>query len=338
MTANDVPLIHTSGLVGLTDFVRAEFGVRSLARAYAEAGLARDVERRAPGFIPEISIVHFLAAAAHLMGDELAGVRLATAVSFERYGEWGRYLSQAADLEDCLVRLKRIVPLHTPYDGVRVERTKDLVWLRQRFPSASEREYRHLAWATLGIFVDLCRQFLGPDWLPRAGEVDLPKPRHAEAVDTVFPFPITYDAPMIGLAIRPEELCVPCPPPDGRLTTFGDVLRERGARREFGFLPAVREAIDVQVRAGDVSLDHTARMFDMGPRRFQRRLSDEGQRFRTLANDAMVSRACALLEETDLPIKTIAGELGYAHLPNFTRAFGSMTGLGPSAWRDRQRT
>ncbi|MEO1568761.1 MAG: AraC family transcriptional regulator ligand-binding domain-containing protein [Pseudomonadota bacterium] len=337
MTSNDLPLIHTSGLVGLTDFVRAEFGDRTVARAYADAGLARDVERRAPGFIPEVAVVHFLASAARLMGDEFAGVRLATAVSFARYGEWGRYLSQAADLEDCVMRLKRIVPLHTPYDGVRVERIRGAVWIRQRFPSAAKREYRHLAWATLGIFVDLCRQFLGPDWLPLAGEIDLTEARHAEAVERVFPFPLTYGARAIGLAIRPDDLRVPRLPPESRLTTFSDVLRERGPRREFGFLPAVREAIDVQVRASEVSLEHMARMFDMGPRRLQRRLSDEGCTFRTLANAAKVSRACALLVETNLPIKSIAGELGYAHLPTFTGAFAAITGSSPTVWRHRQQ-
>jgi AraC-like DNA-binding protein len=115
--------------------------------------------------------------------------------------------------------------------------------------------------------------------------------------------------------------------------TYGDVLRERGPRREFGFPTAVEEAVWVQVRAGQISVEDTARMFDMGTRMFQRALEQESLSFREISNAVKIKRACALLTETALPVKAVASELGYKQVPSFTRAFASQKGLSPTEWR-----
>lgn len=326
-------MIHTSGLVGLTDFVEAEFGRRTLRESYRASGLAVDVEKQAPGFIPETAIIQFMAATADLIGDEHAGLHFARNVSFQRYGMWGTYLMQSETLGDCMTRLRRIVPLHTPYDGVRCEWHRDRVWLRQRFPSRAAPDYLHLAWATLGIFVDLCRHFLGPDWLPLELEVDLPKPLNAGKIEEVFPVPIRYDAEQIGVAIPLTAMSASRPLDEVTTVTFGDVMRERGPQRELGFASAVEEAIQVQVRAGHVSMEDTARMFSMGTRAFQRVLGREGLTFRQITNAIKISRACALLSETSLPIKSVALELGYNQVPSFTRAFTSRMKVPPTEWR-----
>jgi AraC-like DNA-binding protein len=326
-------LIHTSGLIGLSDFVEKEFGTKALERSYCDSGLSTRVERLSPGFIPETAIVRFLASAARLMGNEAAGLFFASNVSFETYGQWGRYLAQSETLGECLARLRRIVPLHTPYDGVRIHNAGDKVWLRQCFPCSGEPEYRHLAWATLGIFVDLCRGFIEPGWQPLEIEVDLPRPPNRETIEQVFPVPIRYDAPDLGIAIHPAALTASRPRAQEATVTFGDVLRERGPRRNLGFVTAVEEAMQVQVRAGQISIENTARMFDMSTRRFQRLLDQESLSFRQISSAVKIERACALLSETSLPIKAVAAELGYRQVPSFTRAFTLRMNTSPTNWR-----
>jgi len=49
-------------------------------------------------------------------------------------------------------------------------------------------------------------------------------------------------------------------------------------------------------------------------------------------------RAAELLRSTDLPVKTIAGRVGYASRSAFSRAFRSWSGTGPDSFREARRS
>ncbi|RYD84646.1 MAG: AraC family transcriptional regulator [Sphingomonadales bacterium] len=51
-----------------------------------------------------------------------------------------------------------------------------------------------------------------------------------------------------------------------------------------------------------------------------------------------LERTKALLEAGDLPLKTIAGRMGFANASHLSAAFRKSTGLAPSAWRSRMNS
>jgi len=79
---------------------------------------------------------------------------------------------------------------------------------------------------------------------------------------------------------------------------------------------------DVAKRLG-VSREHLSRIF-------QTRL---GKSLRTFMLEQKMRRACLLLKETDMPIKTIATQLGYTAYPNFSHAFEQLIHMTPREFR-----
>ncbi|NIZ13564.1 AraC family transcriptional regulator [Phaeobacter sp. HF9A] len=54
-------------------------------------------------------------------------------------------------------------------------------------------------------------------------------------------------------------------------------------------------------------------------------------------NTFRIRDACRMLEETDIPITGIVFEVGFTTKSNFNREFQRVTGLSPSAWREKAR-
>ena len=72
----------------------------------------------------------------------------------------------------------------------------------------------------------------------------------------------------------------------------------------------------------------------LDPRTLRRKLTDEGTSFRELIAVVRRDRAEQMLV-TNVPIETIARQLGYAETASFTHAFTRWTGLSPSGFRRR---
>jgi len=79
---------------------------------------------------------------------------------------------------------------------------------------------------------------------------------------------------------------------------------------------------DIAERIG-VSREHLSRLF-------QTRL---GKSPRTFIIEQKMRRACLLLKESDMPIKTIASQLGYTAYPNFSQSFKQFIHTTPQEFR-----
>ena len=83
------------------------------------------------------------------------------------------------------------------------------------------------------------------------------------------------------------------------------------------------------------TLRELARILHIGVHTLERRLREEGVRFRELTADVRYERACVLLERGAQPVTRIAYELGYGDPANFSRAFRERGGASPSEYRER---
>ena len=83
------------------------------------------------------------------------------------------------------------------------------------------------------------------------------------------------------------------------------------------------------------TLETVSRLTGISRRSLQRFLEAHGTSFSRLVEQVMVNRAIDLLGDSELPLKTVARELGYSELAHFSRAFRRMTGLTPSAYREK---
>lgn len=112
--------------------------------------------------------------------------------------------------------------------------------------------------------------------------------------------------------------------------------------RELSLSPGEIDDIVMRIRAslcapggGYRDVEEVARRLHVSSRTLKRRLNAIGTSFSELVLDARLRDACALLADHRMTIRDIAERVGYANPANFTRAFGSWTGMSPTEYRGR---
>jgi AraC-like DNA-binding protein len=91
-------------------------------------------------------------------------------------------------------------------------------------------------------------------------------------------------------------------------------------------------------RSETLAVHDAARALAVSERTLQRRLSEVGTSFSEELTQARLRRAERLMLDTDLPLTTIALEVGCASLQHFSALFRKRNGESPSAWRERRRS
>ena len=104
-----------------------------------------------------------------------------------------------------------------------------------------------------------------------------------------------------------------------------------GAPRDF--VGEVTEIVRLRLLQGESDIEGLAHLLALGPRTIQRRLVDAGTSYRNIVARVRVERALELLQETDIPIFQISGELSYSAPTHFARAFRRATGRSPDEIR-----
>ena len=79
------------------------------------------------------------------------------------------------------------------------------------------------------------------------------------------------------------------------------------------------------------------RAMAMSERNLQRRLQAEGTSFAREVAAGQIRVAKRLLAESDVPVTTIAHEIGCSSPQHFSHLFRRMNGESPTRWRERNR-
>jgi AraC-like DNA-binding protein len=95
----------------------------------------------------------------------------------------------------------------------------------------------------------------------------------------------------------------------------------------------VRLAIEQQLSHGNYSQIEVAAELGMHPRTLQRRLRSEGENFEVIKDEVRRDAAVRYLRQTRLPLKTVAGLLGYSELSVLYRSCQRWFGESPSTVR-----
>jgi len=95
----------------------------------------------------------------------------------------------------------------------------------------------------------------------------------------------------------------------------------------------VRIAIEQQLSEGSCTQVEVASALAMHPRTLQRRLRSEGENFEAIKDEVRRDAAVRYLRQTRLPLKTVAGLLGYSELSVLYRSCQRWFGESPSTVR-----
>lgn len=171
------------------------------------------------------------------------------------------------------------------------------------------------------------------------GSVHFPYSRPAHFADyaLIYTPHSVFDTEHLVASFNANLLDLPIRQDDSTLATFLD-----GAPGKITMLyrrdrDTVHHVRDLMAKAfpESLSLADAARDLNMSPRSLHRRLAEEDSSFRTIKSALRRDIALSQIEKTDLPIATIAANLGFAEPSTFFRAFQSWTGLAPTEYRNR---
>ncbi|WP_172202054.1 AraC family transcriptional regulator [Niveibacterium sp. COAC-50] len=151
-------------------------------------------------------------------------------------------------------------------------------------------------------------------------------PGDSPAAPLVAPLVAHFAANLLDLPLRRDEAALArfLAGGPGRLTTLYRRDREMVTRVR----DLLREALPELP-----TLETVAVRLHLSPRTLARRLEAEASSFRAIREALRRDLALARLGHTDVPVATLAAELGYAEPSAFFRAFVGWTGQSPSAWR-----
>lgn len=171
----------------------------------------------------------------------------------------------------------------------------------------------------------------------RATRLPFATPPHAEVYPLLFPGPVEFgtaaagfdfDAGYLALPLRRDERAMRAMLKHALPVMVRPYRRDRLLVRRVAELLAhdPRHMVDAAALACELHVS---------PRTLHRQLQAEGASLQALKDEARRTRAIELLERSREPVKRIAQACGFASEKSFARAFGSWTGMAPSAWRAR---
>lgn len=160
-------------------------------------------------------------------------------------------------------------------------------------------------------------------------------PEHAAEYRLMFPCPVSYGSKENRLIFDANVLHEPIIQDIG---TLKEHLRNAPlqwfTRQEYVpiFTRRVRALIEAP-NTHHADMETIANQLSITTRTLRRKLADEGSRFQDIKDTVRRDHAIHLLNQSALPIQSIATQLGYSETAAFIRAFKKWTGQTPKAFR-----
>ncbi len=263
------------------------------------------------------------------------GRRLAARQSIEILGPIGLAGRNAATVADAFAIIEKYMAAYSPAIRTGIAAHRDPALHRFEFeylldPALPRAQAIELS---LGVTLQVLREFLGPDYRPTA--VHLPHAALTSAADyrRYFGAPPEFNHPIAGFTVRTADLQRPLTVDRLAHQTAVDFLAGSIDGRDRSTRTLVRTLVRQLLATGPVGMVDIAEQLELHPKTLQRRLSAEGTGFGDLVDGTRREIARNLLRDTDLSFDQLSRQLGYAEQSVLTRSCRRWFGMTPSAYR-----
>jgi AraC-like DNA-binding protein len=328
MVAHSLPGVYTRYLVELVK----RWGVTAddlLAGSGVNLEALSDPQFRIP--IP-VAVEHLERARA-LTSEPALGFYLGTQMRLSAHGALGMAALSAASLREAIELSIRFIPIVTTALGLRLR-------VEGQDASLIIEEFADFGSARDIVLISVLVSFSRISWgmtrqrIPGQADLALPEPPYYGRLMRLGVH-IRFNQPVHRLLVDAGQLALPY--------VMADPIALERVRNECErILDSIRGATPTtaQVRSlmnrgkGSVpTLAEVATALHLSGRTLKRQLAAEGTSFSALLDEERRERAILLLQSRTVPLKKIAGSLGYSNVANFSRAFLRWTGRRPSEQR-----
>ncbi len=293
--------------------------------------------------INELNLLQFCALfeeAARQTGYDNFGLQFGQGFAPQRLGAIGYIAITSPTLAAGLQNLVRYFPAHQESSVLTVEAERDLLWLTYQIVDPRIKARRQDAELSLGMFCNILRNALGPDWAPLEVHFEHQRPDGGREHERRFGAPTLFGQRTNAIAFKREALSRPMSACDPYLfAVIEPFLAQRAATRRAptDYVAALKQEIKLQLGEGSSTLKALARRMGVETAELQRRLRELGVSYNDLLRAARQDLALRYVRESDMPLTEIALAVGYSELSAFSRAFRAWTGLSPQRYRQDAR-
>lgn len=335
----------------LADRYTVVAGLATAVGAYAKSqGIDADPIARACGLDPDqfevvgarVSLdrmCRFLEALALVSGDDLFGLKSATAFAKGGSGPFGYALMHVPSLREAMVFMGRNLQKIAEASICTLEiGARDAV-LEWTFSPLILHRNQYVDMAAAQVFAHL-RAFLGTDINRCKLELERKKPANTTPHRDILTRNVKFGATINRLTIPVDFLNRTNPKADAKLfAILAQQVEQIPHRINVSEDPvtAIKLHIADMLSTGIPTLEAEARRLGMSPRTLQRRLTDAGTSLQAIVDECRRELAEALLSDTNLRLSEISYRLGFSAPAAFTRSAIRWFGFTPSAYRQQKQ-
>ncbi|QQE67509.1 hypothetical protein GFS31_42220 (plasmid) [Leptolyngbya sp. BL0902] len=272
--------------------------------------------------------------AAALEGIETLGFLIGSQTPPPRLGTLGKLVQNSLTLFDLFITVEQVIGMANSGQRVSLRWDGDWVWWQFNCENPGRISNLQNHRYDLGLYLSALRQALGPNWRPP--ELHLKEPRCQAMVDlqdfagTTIHFLRPYNA----IKIPRSALSLPYNPsaPSNNLGS-PDYERFQQTAPDPAFFNSLHQLIQAMLPYSYPDIALVAAASGLSVRTLQRILAEAGLTYSKLVDRVRFNRAIALLQQPEVKLLDIAGELGYTDPANFTRAFKRWAGISPREYR-----
>jgi AraC-like DNA-binding protein len=301
----------------------------------AAAGLARANLGESASAVNMSQVLTLLRLVGHQCKDPLLPIQWGRRVRPSMHGTAGVAVFSSRDVRQALETACESAPLRGTAFQLVLSESADSAYLACEPTMPLHELHDFLMTAKAFLIIQILWGLLGRQIAEVCVEFPFPAPGWAAEREGHCPSQARFGAKRLGFSFPAALLGRPLPSADAhahdaalhqcRLDLLGS---------DISFAARVQAFIACRPETHPYpSLDDTAAHFCVSPRSLRRALQSEGQTFQVLFDSARMEFAQRLLEDTELSVQQISGQIGYADPSNFVRAFRRMTGQTPRQWR-----
>lgn len=329
-------VIPTLVLAGLVDYARA-CGVAPEAW-FAGTGLSVALVQQSETLVSFRQAATLIRRALRSLPADGVGLQLGSREGLVSFGMLGfAMMSSRTFLEAAETGIRHHQACGSLMDvSMGFSATEATLQVYERFPDAELLPF--LCEELFSSSLAMTRAMLGHDVFPLRVDLSYPPPTYAAAYRRLFNCPVHFNCDANRMVLDAVLLNKPLPTHSPvSLSAALDVCRKR--IQPSVLLQDVIVSVEGLLRENfrqRLSMAQIASRLNVTERTLRRHLLDAGQNFSAIRDRVLEQQARSLLNESLLPIATIATELGFSDLRDFRRAFRRWTGMAPMSMRRSQ--
>jgi AraC-like DNA-binding protein len=272
--------------------------------------------------------------ALRLTGDPALGLRLGERLNLSAHAVLGQAFMTCRNLGEVMQLFERYYHVLAPDLELVFSQSAD----RVRITSQNSEAFLPLAFGLECIAAAMRNTLsglLGDARFPLRFEFPYPAPTYAAVYYDTLGADVHFDSDEAAWSFPAAllELALPSSNPALRQLYEAECARLLNDLQDTADTAARTRRLLRKFEGQYPNMPQLARMLNISPRTYRRRLQEEGCKFQELLDAVRAEHATRHLRDGRLPIASIAYQLGFSDPSNFRRAYRRWTGQSPGAVR-----